>query len=147
MKSVRKIFSFIICLALILASVSFSSSSAAAAEDDGTLDCIDILNYSMPNDGASVRVYVYPGDVVRFNLPFTFATYFWDLIIQTLTALSTAEIVGNSSSVYLTVSQIESNIYRCYGSSSGAAFSTANIGVHFAIIANTLINKGISIKF
>lgn len=129
MKLVRKIYSLIICLALILASISFSSSSAAAAEDD-SLKCIDVLVYDYPDDSTSVRGIMSPTKPYNvFDLPFSYGLVFYDVIFETSVSVSSAGMRSLSSGSFysLTMVSLGSNRYRCYGHTS-AAFNSLKFG-------------------
>lgn len=143
-RSVRKIYSFIICLALILASVSFSSSSAAAAEDEYELQKINVLDYDMPGDFLSTYVVIdSSAPYIYFDLPFSYGGVFFDVIFESPVAITGVSIRGSTGSTSpLTFTRLEGNNYRAYGQTS-SPFGTSRIGVQFT----TSVSSAFSVNF
>lgn len=131
MRLVRKIYSLIICLALILACVPVQASASESAE----IDYIDVLSYDYPDDSLSVRgsmSLAKPYNV--FDLPFSYGLVYFDIIFETSSIPSSVGIRSTSSgNVYsLTLASLGNNRYRAYGQTS-TAFNSSQFAFQLSV--------------
>lgn len=134
----KRLISLVLCCALVLACVCFSSGSASAASSD--FDSINILDYIDLSGGLTIfssKPYYY------LEMPFDYPLCYFDLTLEFFYEMPSAVYLysasGNKTS--LKVSNIEGNTYRVYGSMpSDLYLYSAKFGLYFDITNYVYVN-------
>lgn len=123
----RKIYSLIICFALLLACIPVQAS---AAEDEYELQKINVLDYGFPNGLSANYAFLDSSNnyTAVYNLPFQYPIIFVDIIFESSNEFTSVGVRGSFGAVeYLDYVFLDNGLHRCTGELS-RYFASGNIG-------------------